>query len=339
MGKYTEAKNLVWSYYQAMDAAKPEDIATVLAQHMADDYTYKGSYPLRELGNQAAVATEFWVPLKGALSSMQRRVDIFIAGNNEFDDAVWVMGMGHFMGLFDRDILGIRHTNKMASLRFSEFACVEHGKITKTGLFVDWIGLMDQAGMNPMPPSTAQYFVYPGPRMHNGLLFADAAPEEGVKTLAVVNEMVDILDKVNKSGSMRPPTVEELNLSWDKNMIWYGPCGIGATYTIDRYIEQHTGPFRSGLTDKAFNGHEVRFAEGNFACFFGWPNLSNRSSGGYMGMISGDVRADMQVVDVYCRVGDKLCENWVTIDVPYWLAQQGLDVFKRTASILNQPER
>jgi hypothetical protein len=43
----------------------------------------------------------------------------------------------------------------------------------------------------------------------------------------------------------------------------------------------------------------------------------------------------MRVVDVYRRQGDKLAENWVLIDLPYWLGQQGLDVLERTRSILN----
>ena len=71
--------------------------------------------------------------------------------------------MGHLMGLFDQDFLGIRHTRKMASLRYAEFSCVENGKICKSGMFVDLIGLMIQAGENPLPPSTGNYFIYPGP--------------------------------------------------------------------------------------------------------------------------------------------------------------------------------
>mgnify|MGYP006302231445 FL=1 len=43
----------------------------------------------------------------------------------------------------------------------------------------------------------------------------------------------------------------------------------------------------------------------------------------------------MQVVDVYYRKGDKLSENWVFIDIPYWLKQQGLDIFERTKEITN----
>ena len=84
-----------------------------------------------------------------------------------------------------------------------------------------------------------------------------------------------------------------------------------------------------------FNGHVSRFAEGNYACFFGWPNLSNVPTGGFLGLPGSDVKADMRVVDVYRRDGDKLAENWVLIDIPYWLLQQGLDVLERTEGIVD----
>jgi hypothetical protein len=37
----------------------------------------------------------------------------------------------------------------------------------------------------------------------------------------------------------------------------------------------------------------------------------------------------MRVVDIYRRNNDKLVENWVLIDLPYWLMQQGLDILER----------
>ena len=335
MGKYTEAKQFVLSYYEALDGTPVQKIEEVLKEYLSDDYSYRGSYPNRQINGISSTVEKFWLPLKTAFTSMERRVDIFIAGKNEFNESTWVMGMGHFVGLFDKDILGIRHTGKMAHLRFAEFSRYENGKIAETGLFVDWIGLMQEAGAYPLPPSTGQYFVYPGPRKHNGILLEDADPSEAGKTRDVQTKMGDILESLNKPGIMRPPTHEEMAETWAENMIWYGPSGIGATYTIDRYIKQHTGPFRNCLTDKKFVGHVVRIAEGNFSCFFGWPNLTNRPIGGFLGLTSGDVLAEMVVVDVYSREGDYLAENWVIIDIPYWLAQQGLDVFDRTAGILN----
>lgn len=333
MGKYTASKQVVLSYFDALENAEPEEVLNVLNSYMADDYNWKSVYPFREQTSREAVAEKFWVPFKKSLRHMQRRQDIFIGGTNEISGEQWVMSMGHFMGLFDEDFLGIPHTRKMASVRYAEFSCVSNGRIAKTGLFLDLIGLMVQAGVNPLPPTTGQYFIYPGPRNHDGLLFEDAPEEEGIATLALVNKMVDDLDELNKSGAMGCPP-EVLEKSWSKNMIWYGPAAIGASYTIPRYQEQHQLPFRNNLKDKTFNGHVCRFAEGKFACFFGWPNLSNTPIGGFLGL-PGGCRADMQVVDVYCREGDKLSENWVLIDIPYWLKQQGLDIFERTEQIYN----
>lgn len=335
MSKYQESKKIVRQYFEELESASVEDVKSVLEKYMSEDYNFKGVYPFREQQGIENACDKFWVPLKKSLSNMQRRQDIFIAGTNEIDGSEWVMSMGHFMGLFDEDFLGIRRTRKMINLRYAEFSCIEDGKISKTGLFVDIIGFMIQAGVNPLPPQTGEYFVYPGPRDHNGLLFEDARSEEGVKTLALVNKMVNDLSELNDSGAMGCPP-EVLEKSWAKDMIWYGPGGIGASYTIPRYQEQHQLPFRNNLTGKKFNGHVCRFAEGNFACFFGWPNLTNTPLGGFLGLPGGNVSADMQVVDVYYRKDDKLSENWVLIDIPYWLKQQGLDILERTQNILNK---
>ena len=334
MSKYQEAKTTVRNYFAAMEAATPKTVADVLQAHTSEDYFWRGVYPFREISGAEAVAETFWAPLMKSLTRMQRRQDIFIGGTNEISGEQWVMSMGNFMGLFDADWLGIPHTRKMANLRYAEFNCVENGKISKTGLFIDIISLMVQAGTYPLPPSTGVYFNYPGPRTHDGLLHEDAPAAESVITLALVNEMINDLRKLNESGSMGCPP-EVLERTWHDDMIWYGPAGIGATYTIPRYQEQHQLPFRSNLADKKSIGHVCRFAEGNYACFFGWPNLSNRPLGGFLGLPGSDVQVEMQVVDVYRREGDKLAENWVFIDIPYWLKQQGLDILNRTQAIVN----
>ncbi|ONI42930.1 polyketide cyclase [Candidatus Epulonipiscium fishelsonii] len=350
MGKYQGSKKVVREYFATLsDAVKDENatadsIAKVISEHTTPDYLFMGVYPFREQKGVKNAVDVFWAPLSKSLTRMQRRQDIFIAGTNDVkidpttgkdsSQDIWVMSMGHFMGLFDNDFMGVKATGKMISLRYAEFSQVVEGKISRTGMFVDLIGFMIQAGVNPLPPSTGQYFVYPGPINHDGLLFEDAPEQEGIDTVNLVNQMVEDLDQLNRSGAMGCPP-EILALSWSKDMIWYGPGGIGASYTIPRYQMQHQLPFRNNLTDKKFNGHVARIAEGNFSCFFGWPNLSNRSIGGFLGMPAGGASADMQVVDVYCRDGNKLSENWVLIDLAYWLKQQGLDIFDRTSKITN----
>ncbi|MEH6590550.1 MAG: nuclear transport factor 2 family protein [Halioglobus sp.] len=333
MSDYQSEKKLVLDYFDAMEAAGPEGVEGVLESYLSEDCEFFGCHPFNEQVGPAAIAQSFWQPLTQSFSAMQRRQDIFVAGTSEINGENWVMSMGHFMGLFDADWLGIRANRKLVMLRYAEFNCVVDGKIVKTSMFCDIIALMQQVGINPLPLQTGATFVYPGPRNHAGIQLGNHDPAEGIETLALLNRMIDDLDVLNKTGDDNCPP-EYLARSWNENMTWYGPAGIGATHTIERYQQQHQYPFREGLTDKVYNGHVARFAEGNFACFFGWPNLSHTPTGGFMGLPGGQ-RAEMRVVDVYRREGDKLLENWVLIDIPYWLKCQGLDILERTRNIAN----
>ncbi|WP_435275398.1 nuclear transport factor 2 family protein [Psychrobium sp. nBUS_13] len=337
MSNFQQEKSLVIKYFDELEQASVGTLSQVQQRYINEEYEFFGVYPFNKIYNLSDVTEQVWQPLYHSFSNIQRRQDVFMAGKSEINGESWVMSMGHFMGLFDNDWLGIPANRKLSMVRYAEFNCVENGKITKTGLWLDIIGLMHQVGINPLPPQTGASFVYPGPRHHNGLLFDEHEPAQAEKTLTVLNTMIEDLSKLNQTANDRAgPKVMEKN--WHSDMVWYGPAGIGATYTIDRYQVQHMYPFREGLHDKVFNGHVCRFAEGNFACFFGWPNLSNKAKGGFLGLPSGDVRADMRVVDVYYRQGDKLLENWVLIDIPYWLKQQGVDILERTANIVN-PKR
>ena len=152
--------------------------------------------------------------------------------------------------------------------------------------------------------------------------------EEGNKTLALINQMVKELN-----GSSLHSGADELARTWHEDMIWFGPAGIGATYTRDRYEQQHQGPFREGLDDIQFHGHICRLAEGNFGGFFGWANLTMLPSGGFMGLPSAKEHVEMRVVDIYRRDGDKLAENWIFIDLLHFLSMQGLGVLERMEKI------
>ncbi len=325
-----QAKQTVREFHAAFDAAPDTDLAAVLIAHTSDDYFWRGMHPFYERTGAKAVADVFWSPLRHSFTSLQRREDVFLAGRNFIDDGetTWVVGMGNMMGLFDNDWLGIPATRKMAFLRYAEFHRVDNGKIAESAFFCDVLSIMHQAGCYPLPPPTAASIIQPGPRTHDGLMFEAQPPEEGEKTIALVNEMIADLSALNKSADDRCPP-EILQKTWHDDMIWYGPTGIGATYTIPRYQEQHQYPFRTQLKDKVFNGHIARVAEGNYLGFFGWANLTNTPTGGFLGLPGNNVRADMRVVDIYRRDGDKLAENWVFIDLLHWLSMQGLDVLAR----------
>ncbi|MEO0692269.1 MAG: ester cyclase, partial [Pseudomonadota bacterium] len=165
----------------------------------------------------------------------------------------------------------------------------------------------------------------PGPMTHDGLLHKAQDAAEGAKTLALIERMISSIDNANKAEHPPSPQ-EELAENWLDDMVWWGPTGIGATYTIDRYIEQHQQPFRQQLGHRTFNGHIARIAEGTYGGFFGWPNLTMECTGPYLGLPPSGRKADMRVVDIYRRDGDKLAENWIFIDMLHFLNMQGLDV-------------
>ena len=327
------AKALVRAYYADLDTADRVSLPEVMARHTAPGFFWRGYHPFNELVGGEAVAESFWVPLKGSLAHLQRRQDIFLAGRNELDDfrSIWVVSMGHLMGLFDDSWLGIRPTRKMAFLRYCEFNRVEEDRITEAAMFFDIPHLMIQAGQDPFPPQTGAHMVQPGPVTHQGLMFEPQDPSEGERTLAAIRYMIE--DLTPWTGGRTEPLVDELRRSWNEDMIWWGPAGIGATYTIERYAEQHSGPFRAGLAKRTFRGHLCRVAEGHFGGFFGWPNLTLTPTGGFMGMPATDGAGDMRVIDMYRRDGDKLTENWIFIDLLYFWNQLGLDVLGRSTRI------
>ncbi len=326
-------KARVRAFYAALDAASPDACAEALATHCAPDLRWRGFHPFNEITGAEAVADAFWRPMKTALAPMQRRLDLFFAGRNAVAGgaSVWVGTMGHLMGLFDAPWLGIRPTRRIAMLRYAAFHRVADDRIAETAMYFDIPQLMVQAGQNPFPPETGAHLVQPGPVTHDGLLFDPQDPVEGEKTLAAINYMIG--DIRTWSGGRTEPLVDELRRSWTEDMIWWGPAGIGATYTIERYAEQHAGPFRAAFGERKFNGHVAKIAEGRFGGFFGWPNLTLTHTGGFMGMPATGQAADMRVIDMYRREGDKLAENWVFIDLLHFWRMQGLDVLGRMAAI------
>ena len=328
---FQENKALVLKLYQELDKANGNDIHQILGKYTNEDYFFRGMHPFYELYGSGAVADEFWKPLRNSLAPIQRRQDIFIAGINDVDkNTEWVCSMGHLMGLFDNDWLGIKANRKMVFLRYAEFNRIEKGMIAETALFCDIISLMKQAGLNALPLQTGAEFITPGPRTHDGLLFDKKDHKESQETLDLVNQMC-----LDLTSSDMESTIDELKETWEDDMIWYGPSGIGATYTIDRYQEQHQGPFSEGLGNLKFHGHVCRIAEGNYAGWFGWPNLTMKPSGNFMGLPKTEKTVEMRVVDIYRREGNKLAENWIFIDLLYFLMQQGVDVLNRTEKIVN----
>lgn len=326
MSNFQTEKALVRAYYNELDA-RGADVASVLSRYTSDNYLWRGFHPFNEINERDEVATKFWQPLRNSLSHLQRREDIFFAGQNTLasEDDVWVVSMGHLMGLFDEPWLGIQPNGKMVFLRYCEFNRIDDGRIAETAMYFDIPHLMMQVGLQPFPPQTAAHLIQPGPLTHDGLLYERHDSKEASATLDAIEAMIADLGQWKSGLSIE----EELRRTWDEDMIWWGPAGIGATYTIPRYGMQHAGPFRAGFGERSKTKHLARLAEGNYGGFFGWPNFIATPTGGFMGMPATGKAGEFRVIDIYRRNGDKLAENWIFIDLLHFWKMQGVDVLKR----------
>ena len=330
MADFQASKALVLAFHDALDKATAESTADAMARFAADGYRWRGMHPFNELGGVEATAREFWQPFKLAFRRNQRRPQIFFAGRNTVaeDGAEWVCSMGNLLSLFDAPWLGIPPTGKMNLLRYAEFNRVAGGKVEETVMFFDILGVMHQAGLRFVPESTGATVIDPGPRTQDGLLLGPHPEQEGQETMNLINRMIDTL----VSAGIRT-TLDDLKKDWHDDMLWWGPAGIGAAYTHERYLAQHARPFEDGLELCAVHGHELEFAEGNYGGFYGWPSISMRPTGGYMGLTTACDRAgDMRIVDLYRREGDKLAENWIFIDNLHFLKSLGFDLLDRVAN-------
>ena len=329
MSDFQAEKDVVLRFYAALDRAHPEGIADVIRGTTGPGYEWRGFYPFNEINDATKVAEKFWAPLRHSLTSMQRRMDVFFAGKNEIDgfQSTWVVSMGHLMGLFDQQWLGIDPTGKMACLRYCEFNRIEDGQIAETAMYFDIPHLMIQAGLDPFGGQTAAHMVQPGPMTHDGLLLGSQPAAEGKATLDAINAMCRDLG----TWQLGLPLEDELARTWHDDMIWWGPAGIGATYTIERYANQHSGPFRAAFSDRSSTGHICRTAEGHYGGFFGWPNFTATLSGEFMGRAPTGKKTEFRVIDIYRRDGDKLAENWVFIDLIHFWNQNGFRVLPQEA--------
>ncbi|WP_085902058.1 ester cyclase [Kiloniella majae] len=326
MTNFQKEKNIVRKFQAELDAPNAR-INDVLKRHTNSSYLWRGFHPFNELRGASEVTETFWHPLRTALTSLQRREDIFFAGHNYIDDARtnWVVSMGHLMGLFDQSFLNIPPTGKMIFLRYCEFHRIEDGKIVETAMYFDIPHFARQAGIQFFPLQTAAHLVQPGPLTHDGLLYESQPKEAGELTLSTINAMISDLGQWDNELSLE----DELRQTWHEDMIWWGPEGIGATYTIPRYAKQHSSPFRAGFTDRSPTTHIARLAEGNYGGFFGWPNFTARPTGGFMGMPETNKPGEFRVIDIYRRSDNKLAENWVFIDLLHFWKCQGLDILKQ----------
>ena len=319
-------KALISPFQAAMAEASEGPVRTAMANIFAPDATLRMCHPFGDLTGPDAFWAACLAPLIKAMPDLERRNMIVLAGTTP-EGQDWIGCMGNYMGTFTAPFLDIPPTGHLAHMRYHEFFHVTDGKIAAMQTIWDIPELMMQARAWPMAPQLGAYLCTPAPMTCDGL----AVTGDGQATMDHVLAMLTALCRYPANPD---PTVMELDHFWHPRFNWYGPAGIGTGRGISGFRNWHQIPFLRGMPDRKLDAMgdlmSHWFAEGQYVCETGWPNMRlTLSDDGWMGIAPAGREVLLRSLDFWRMENGKIRENWVLVDLLDLYAQVGIDVFAR----------
>ena len=132
---HLQHKRFVVQALSALAGSTPATLAARLAAAYHPDAVWRGSHPLNEVQGTAAIAAAAWLPLITSFPDLERRDDLVLAGT--YQGRHYVGAMGHHLGTFQRDFLGIPATGRAIFLRYGEMHEVVDGRIAHSSVLID----------------------------------------------------------------------------------------------------------------------------------------------------------------------------------------------------------
>ena len=324
-------KRRVIEIMQAMTNERPDRLDEVARASFAADIVLNVTHPINEMRGVEAALERLWRPMRRALPDVERRDNFVAAGR--YREANWIGCMGHFMGTFEHDWLGIPATRGVVSLRYCEGHELRQGRIAVSYVFIDFLDLMRQAGYFPIAESLGAEMRWMPPLTRDGVILTPQDEDRSKRTIETILKMHAALGYYRGQAPTRAVLDEmEMVKHWHPNFMWYGPAGIGATRGLKGFENYHQIPFLVAFPDRGGSeqGHFIRIGDGCFAVTGGWGYLQATHTGGELfGVPPTGRRIKMRVMDFYRCDDVTIVENWVPMDVPHILLQMGIDVFGR----------
>ncbi|MEM6712297.1 MAG: ester cyclase [Pseudomonadota bacterium] len=295
---------------------------------IAPDCVWDVSHPINQLRGPDEIVDGFLLPLRRALTRMQRRDEIFIGGENRREEGgTWVASVTHYVGNFDAPFLGLDPSHHVAFLRSGEFYRIENDKIVVSRIILDVPDLIRQAGGSPFPFAYGLETLFPSPATHDGVL-PKSDPERGSASLDIVEGMIDDLHAFDPD-SFSSNNQTGTHGYWHEDMIWYGPAGIGSNYLWDGFIKDHRAPFLRAFPDRKGGNHFCRIGDSNYVALSGWPSMTMTFQDEYLGVPADGQALTLRVMDFYRCTEGKIIENWVLLDYCGLMDQMGVDLIAR----------
>lgn len=322
-------KGAIEGLRKALATADAASLRATLGAAFAPDATMHLCHPFGDLQGPDALHDRAFAPLLSAMPDLERRDMIVMAGTTP-EGQDWVGCMGNYMGTFTAPFLGIRPTGHLAHMRYHEYFRLEGGRIVEMQAIWDIPELMMLAGVWPMAPQMGAYLCTPAPMTGDGL----AVMGDGSAALARVKAM---LEDLCRHPANPDPKIMRMESHWHPRFNWYGPAGIGTGRGISGFRHWHQIPFLQAMPDRkldsmgALSSHW--FAQGQYVCETGWPNMRlTLSEDGWMGIAPAGHEVLLRSLDFW-RIEDGLIrENWVLVDLLDLYAQVGVDVLARLAA-------
>ncbi|MEM7031325.1 MAG: ester cyclase [Chloroflexota bacterium] len=328
-------KSLVWDFWRRLDYATPDQFGDLFQTVAHPDINWNGSQPLNQIIGIDAVVEKVWHPLRAAFPDLKRQTDIFLGGLSGGE--AWVAGHGYLVGTFANDWLGIPATGDKAHIRFGQFYVMRDGKIAESYVIFDMLDVIRQAGYQLLPPSRgAEGGKVIASLTGDGIMFMEQDALETRQTAQLIHQMGRGMRRYNRHRDGGDLSSMSGGDQWHHRFHWYGPCGIGSSYTLEEYEDFHQRPWLEGFGDRNPNftggrilgiGDDTILAEGNYAALGIWDTPYSRHNGTYMGIPASGKIMTLRDFDWYRREGNYLVQNWVPIDLVDLFLQMGVDLF------------
>jgi len=330
-------KKLVLDLWHDLEKADVKSAFSAVAGSFHENVIWHGFEPLGSVYGAAAVVDEFWAPLLRSFPELSRETFVFLAGesngridgNPALDARNWVTGTGLFHATFSEDYLGIKASGKAVSLRWGEFCCIDNKQIVEIYFLIDLIDLMEQVGINVLPPSRGKSGIYAAPAAADGVLLTSSHHGQSLYSRQHLRQFIfDGLNAFDQDSLASMGMAEYFHA----DVKWYGPGGIGACLSFREFEQLHQRPWLTAFPDRSVRNLDALFAEGAYSAASGWSGVKGTHTGRYLNCPATGNPVEFNGLDWWKREGEVYSENWVFVDMIHLFKQLGVDLMQLASS-------